>query len=828
MRQNDALQASAAGAVPLAPEHLQACVGGFAAGVYPCRNIDLLEFMPHSTFGTASGNSVKTNSLWGWTDPLTGHEWVLLGLNNGTAFIDISNPEAPYYAGRLPTHSGTSNTWRDMRVYQNYAYIVSEQVGHGMQIFDLTQLRSAIGAPDVYTETAHYNRVSNTHTISINEQTGYAYLVGTTGTNNNPNVLTCGGNMHIVSLANPISPQFVGCYNDGGYIHENQCFVYAGPDLDCDPVAAGNQSCAGREVCLASRGTAHNLDIIDVSNHASPVRLSSLRFNNIGYAHQAWFTEDQRYILLNDELDEQNAGVPTRTWIFDASNLNAPVLSGGNGYFQHATAAIDHNLYVRGSFVFESNYRAGLRILALTNLAQSQLEEVAFFDVFPANDQAEFDGTWNNYPFFASGVIPVTHLSQGLFLLKPSNLCSSSAAPTSLSATPAAERRVDLSWTGSGTANARYSIERAFGGCAGDFTQITSGLINASYSDLDASGGLVLGYRVRQSDVSGVCTSEPSSCVEAKTSGSCTAAPSFGGLLSATSAGLSTCQINLSWPAATAFCGGLSRYSVYRGSSDNFVPTVGNRIASGLTGTSFEDLTAPGGQALYYIVRATDLATGIEDSNLVRRQVLATGPIGNGNFSTGAEVGDPILDTFGDPDEAVAAKHAGWHLSTTRVRAGDRSFFSTSSNSLCVTLETPVMMLTAGQVSTLSFWTAWDMQAGFDGGVVDISTNGGGVWSRLTPAGGYPGTIANPGNACAAMPSGTAAFTGTQFTWQQKSLDLSAFAGQNVKLAWRFGSDAGSNGEGWYVDDIELTHAQVPGSCVGPFAFADGFEDAAR
>lgn len=138
------------------------------------------------------------------------------------------------------------------------------------------------------------------------------------------------------------------------------------------------------------------------------------------------------------------------------------------------------------------------------------------------------------------------------------------------------------------------------------------------------------------------------------------------------------------------------------------------------------------------------------------------------------------------------------------------------------------MMLTAGQVSTLSFWTAWDMQAGFDGGVVDISTNGGGVWSRLTPAGGYPGTIANPGNACAAMPSGTAAFTGTQFTWQQKSVDLSAFAGQNVKLAWRFGSDAGSNGEGWYVDDIELTHAQVPGSCVGPFAFADGFEDAAR
>ena len=70
---------------PLVPDHIQPCVGGTSGGVYPCSNVDLMEFMTHTLFGTDNGESVKTNSLWGWTDPLTDHEWVLLGLNNGTA-----------------------------------------------------------------------------------------------------------------------------------------------------------------------------------------------------------------------------------------------------------------------------------------------------------------------------------------------------------------------------------------------------------------------------------------------------------------------------------------------------------------------------------------------------------------------------------------------------------------------------------------------------------------------------------------------------------------------------------------------------------------------
>ncbi|MEO8275205.1 MAG: choice-of-anchor B family protein [Thermoanaerobaculia bacterium] len=838
----ESLGARATSATPLVPEHLQPCVGGMSNGVYPCSNVDLVEFMPASTFGvTVPGpQGVLLNSLWGWTDPVTAHEWVLLGLNNGTAFIDITDPEEPFYAGKLPTHSGTSNVWRDVRVYQSYAYIVSEQTGHGMQIFNLAQLRSipTTAPPATFTETGWYNKVSNTHTISINEDTGYAYLVGTTG--GSTPVVTCGGNMQIVNLATPATPQFVACYNDDatspGYVHENQCFVYHGPDLDCDPVTAGNQACAGREICLASRGSAHNLDIIDVTDHALPVRLASLHYNTSGYSHQAWFTEDQRYILLDDELDEENVGNPTRTYIFDALNLNAPVLSGGNGYFDHTTDAIDHNLYVRGNFVFQSNYESGLRILQLTDLAQSTLTEVGFFDLFPSSDAAEFDGTWNNYPFFASGNIPVSHISQGLYILRPTNLCSNPASPSGLSAAGNGDHRIDLSWTPGGAPGATFAVDRALGGCSGTFEEVATGLAAPSYSDLSASGAVTYGYRVRESSSSGLCVSEPSGCSEASTTGSCTAAPQFAGLASATNGAQAGCQISLSWSAASAFCGGPATYSVYRGATDSFVPAVSNRIAQGLSSGTYLDSSAASGTSYYYVVRATDATSGGEEENLVRRSAKATGPLADGTFATSAELGDPILDTLTGPvettlstgDVPVSPEHAGWHLSTARFHAGARSFFSTSSNSLCVSLEQSALSLTAGQSSTLTFWTAWDIEATYDGGIVQISTDGGTNWTLLTPSGGYPNTVTQTGNACVALqaPFPKPAFSSTTqlVNFVQKSIDLSAYAGQTVKLAWRYGSDTGTNGEGWYVDDIALTHAQVPGSCIQNLLFRDGFE----
>ena len=155
-----------------------------------------------------------------------------------------------------------------------------------------------------------------------------------------------------------------------------------------------------------------------------------------------------------------------------------------------------------------------------------------------------------------------------------------------------------------------------------------------------------------------------------------------------------------------------------------------------------------------------------------------------------------------------------------------QSFWSTAANNLCVTLVTPALTLTADETSTLSFWTLWDIEQGWDGGVVEISTDDGSNWTRLTPAGGYPGTITSGGSLCG-IAQGSGAFTGeNQFTWTQKQVDLAAYAGQQVKLRWLYRTDTAQTGEGWFVDDVAITHAQVPGMCTvgGDVIFANGFD----
>ena len=552
------------------------------------------------------------------------------------------------------------------------------------------------------------------------------------------------------------------------------------------------------------------------------MRLASLHYNAIsGYSHQAWFTEDHRYILLNDELDEQYVGNPTRTWIIDATDLDAPVLSGGNGYFDHATPAIDHNLYVHGNYVFESNYTAGVRILHLTDLAQSQLTEVAYFDLYPASDSPGFDGTWNNYFFPASGIVIATHMTQGMFILRPTNLCETPAAPTGLGATPGGDHRVDLAWAGSGTPGSTFDVERALGGCAWPFETIASNLASPAFSDMTASGQVTYGYRVRERDAS--CLSDPSPCVEASTTGACTAPPLFAGLATASNAGTSACGVGLAWSPATASCGEPTSYSVYRSAAPDFVPSPANRIARGVLGTTYSDTTAPSQQLVHYVVHAVDGGSGTEEGNLVRRSTRATGPIADGTFATGAEVGDVMLDT-GDSSPWGSPEHVGWHVSTARAHAPSaRSFWSTSGSNLCVTLEGDVT-LTAGQMPQLTFWTAYDVESAWDGGVVDASTDAGTTWVHLTPVGGYPGSIGNTGNACL-FPVGTGVFSGTSLTFAQQTVPLAPYQGQTVRLRFRYSTDGSVNPEGWYVDDLAVSHAQVPGSCVSGVILLADFEE---
>ena len=131
---------------------------------------------------------------------------------------------------------------------------------------------------------------------------------------------------------------------------------------------------------------------------------------------RGWITDDHRFFLLGDELDETDLGVPTRTLIFDVSDLDAPVFVSA---FQAATTSIDHNLYVLGNRVYQANYTTGIRVLEFADLANSEMVEVSFFDTFPTGDAAVFDGAWSVYPYLPSGNIIASDITNGLYILTP-------------------------------------------------------------------------------------------------------------------------------------------------------------------------------------------------------------------------------------------------------------------------------------------------------------------------------------------------------------------------------------------------------------------------
>ncbi|MEM7131274.1 MAG: choice-of-anchor B family protein, partial [Chloroflexota bacterium] len=370
------------------------CVDGFA-DIYPCSHIDLLSFLPLNSLGGSLGSDI-----WGWTDSASEKEYVLMGLRDGTAFVDISDPVNPVYLGSLPAQNGRSSAWRDIKVYNNHAFIVADgSPGHGMQVFDLTQLRFDLGTTSTFSATAVYTLSASAHNIAINQETGFAYI---TGSSDGPT--RCSGGLHMVDISTPINPTFAGCFSSDGYTHDTQCILYSGPDADYQ----------GQEVCFNSNED--TLTIVDVGQKNSPVQISRKSYEGASYSHQGWLTEDQLYFVQNDESDERNRGYNTTTLIWNVRNLDDPQLIGRHIF---PFSSVDHNLYIRNKYIFEANYTTGLRILDASDISNASLYEVAYFDTYPSHNSSTFVSAWSSYPFFESGVVAVSTITEGLFVLRP-------------------------------------------------------------------------------------------------------------------------------------------------------------------------------------------------------------------------------------------------------------------------------------------------------------------------------------------------------------------------------------------------------------------------
>lgn len=369
------------------------CENGMA-GIYPCLGFDLLSRVTLNEFGSEYGND-----NWGWTDPDTGVEYVLNGLDDGVGFVSIEDPENPVYLGKLPTATDPS-PWRDVKVYNNYAFIVSEAQDHGLQVFDLTRLRGLTEAQN-FSADAVLNDFGNAHNIAINEDTGFAYVVGSQLYNGGP---------VFIDINDPKNPSVTGGFEAASYTHDAQIVVYQGPDSNY----------TGKELLFGSNsdgGANNRVVILDVTDKENPEWIQSISYENGGYTHQGYLTEDHRYFLLGDESDELNFGSPTSTKIFDLSDLESPKFH--LNYFAEVNA-IDHNGYSKGNQFFIASYTAGLRVLDISGIQEKQLEEMSYFDTFPDHNRASFSGAWNVYPYFQSGVIAVNDIESGLFLLKAS------------------------------------------------------------------------------------------------------------------------------------------------------------------------------------------------------------------------------------------------------------------------------------------------------------------------------------------------------------------------------------------------------------------------
>jgi choice-of-anchor B domain-containing protein len=367
------------------------CAAGMA-GPYPCSGVDLLARVGLSDLGGRSANAI-----WGAVESAKKREIAVVGLDNGTAFVDLSKPGCPVVLGRMPSTSSRSPS-RDVKAIGDYALSVAEIQNHGMQIFDLRTLGSSASTemlkPALTYRGTSSEAISNAHNIIVHEATKHVYLVG---------ARSCDGGLHMVNFENPLEPKFVGCGTSGHYVHDAQCTIYTGPD----------SAHAGRELCITYNGD-NSFSIVDVTNKAAPKVLSREAYQGGVYSHQGWLTEDQTRLLTADELDETRNRHNARTYVFDVSDLDDPKPLAP---YTAPSPGIDHNLYIRGQLAYLASYSAGMRLLDLSGVAAGTLKEVGFFDTMPNSTATEMEGAWTAWPYFSSGIVIVNDIQSGLFVL---------------------------------------------------------------------------------------------------------------------------------------------------------------------------------------------------------------------------------------------------------------------------------------------------------------------------------------------------------------------------------------------------------------------------
>lgn len=355
-------------------------------------NMTQLSHWDDDTLPIASPGSLNLQYSGCWALAVNNHEIAVLGGARHVLFFDITDPVEPKLIGKF---AGTSNTiWREFKSYRNRIYGVSDNTSEGLMIFDLNN------APDTIVRTYWSNQYFNSaHTITLDTTSGRIYLNGTNVASQGLLILDISQNPDVPTLLASVSVP-------GGYIHDS--FVR-------------------HDTIYASSGF-EGLFVLDCTNPQSPQLLASASTG--GYNHNSWSSADGRYLYYTEEIPK---GRPWR--IVDLQNLATGeieivgsvlegLLPGGD------TLAIPHNIYIKDSLLFNSQYEDGLLVYNIADPVNPVL--VGYYDTHPQNTFYNgYYGNWGSYPWLPSGNIVAGDMQNGLYVLR---LQQSSATQTPMMA----------------------------------------------------------------------------------------------------------------------------------------------------------------------------------------------------------------------------------------------------------------------------------------------------------------------------------------------------------------------------------------------------------
>lgn len=357
-----------------------------AQTTYLKHNIDLLALIKPDTsvLNTPVGN--RYSGCWGWYQASKNREYAISGGSSGTFFIDVTVPTNPVVVDVVPGKKGA--TWREMKTYQNYCYIVSDDPAPNMfQIVDMKYLPDSVHV--VHSGTKYFEKG---HTIWIDNNRMY---IGATS-------YTAGSSaMTVWSLDNPEQPLLLRRVEQDiappilSYVHD--MFVRN------DTVFA---SCAFQ-----------GLHVLKFENADSTfTHLGSyVGYPGFGYNHSSSWTQNGKYLVFCDEVP---TAVPIH--LVDVQNLGniQPLKT-----FKPSPVSTPHNPYVLGNqFVVVSCYQDGLQIFDISNPAE--VNHVGYFDTYPQGgvNTGEYpgnaySGNWGAYPYLPSGIIIANDMQNGVFIL---------------------------------------------------------------------------------------------------------------------------------------------------------------------------------------------------------------------------------------------------------------------------------------------------------------------------------------------------------------------------------------------------------------------------